>query len=66
MSMHIYKITFIKNKIDSCKISDDTVMEGSFTCQKHNGFLIYALIKAKNETKAQERANELVKQISST
>jgi hypothetical protein len=41
-------------------------MEGSFTCQKHNGFLIYALIKAENETKAQERANELVKQTSST
>jgi len=40
-------------------------MEGNYTCQQHNGFLIYALIKAENEAKAQERANELVKQISS-
>ena len=62
--MHIYKIAFVKNKIDSCKIADDTIMEGSFTCQKHNGFLIYALIKAETEAKARDRAIELVKEIS--
>ena len=65
VAMHIYKITFVKNKIDSCKVADDTIMEGNYTCQQHNGFLIYALIKAENEAKAQERAVELVKQISS-
>ena len=62
--MHIYKITFVKNKLDSCKVADDTVMEGTFTYQKHNGFLIYALIKADNEAKAREKAAELVAHIS--
>ena len=61
--MHIYKITFVKNKMDSCKIADDTIMEGGFTYEKHNGFLIYALIKAKSDAKAWEKANELIKQI---
>ena len=63
-AMQIYKVTFIKNKIDSCKVSADTIMEGSFTCEKHNGFLIYALIKAESETKAREKALELVEQVS--
>ena len=61
--MQIYKITFVKNKIDSCRIANDTILEGSFTVEKHNGFLIYALIKAENEDQAREKTFELVKQI---
>jgi len=63
MANHIYKITFIKNKIDSCKIADDTVMDGNCTYQKHNDFLIYALIRAETEEKAQEKASELIGQV---
>jgi hypothetical protein len=61
--MHIYKITFIDNKIDSCKISTNTEMEGSYTYQQHNGRMIYVLIKADNEIQAKEKATELAHQI---
>jgi len=64
--MHIYKITFVKNKIDSCRLADNIIMEGRYTCEKHNGFLIHALIKAENEAKAREKASELIRQILST
>ncbi|PQJ08953.1 hypothetical protein CJD36_021325 [Flavipsychrobacter stenotrophus] len=63
--MLIYKVTFIKNKIDSCRLSVNTIMEGSYTCEQHNGFLIYALIKAENEAKARGKALELIEQVSS-
>lgn len=62
--MHIYKITFIKNKIDQCKISDETKMEGDISFEKHHQFLIYALIKAESEPRARERAKELIDEIS--
>jgi hypothetical protein len=62
--MPIYKITFVKNKIDSCKIVYDTITED--TCEKHNGFLIYALVSAESEIKAREKADRLIKQIIST
>jgi hypothetical protein len=62
--MHLYKITFVKNKIDSCRVGDEIVMEGNFTYQKHNGFLIYMLVKAESESKAREKATELIERIS--
>jgi len=62
--MHIYKITFVKNKIDLCKIADETIMEGDCIFEQHKGFLIYALVKAENETKAKERATNLIEHIS--
>lgn len=57
--LHIYKITFVKNKIDSCKLADDIVLSENLTYQEYNGQLIFALIKAESETKAKEKAGEI-------
>lgn len=38
-------------------------MEGGYTCEKHNGFLIYALVKAETEADARVKADELIKQV---
>lgn len=59
--MLIYKVTFVKNKIDSCRaIVRSPVFEGDVMYEAHNNLLIYALIKAENETQAMDRANRLV------
>ena len=58
--MHIYKITFVKNKIDSCKLVHGTIAED--ICQRHNGFLIYAIVRAETEIKAREKGDKLIKE----
>lgn len=59
-NLHVYKVTFLKNQIDSCKLADDIFLEEGVSYQEYKGQLIYALIKAESETVAKEKANEIV------
>jgi len=58
-NLRVYKITFLKNHIDSCKLAEDTAQDKGNTYQEYNGQLIYALIRAENETAAKEKASEI-------
>lgn len=55
----VYKVTFLKNQIESCKLAEDTSRDKGNTYQEYNGQLIFALIRAENETAAKEKANEI-------
>jgi hypothetical protein len=58
--MQIYRITFIKNKADLCKIVNDTIKEGDITYEQYKGFLIYALVRAEDDAEARKKATELL------
>lgn len=59
--MPVYKFTFVKNKIDSCKIIDKhVVFEGELMYVTHNKLLIYALVKSEDEIHAIKRINRLI------
>ncbi len=62
--MKVFKVTFIKNKIDSCKeLEHPPRMPSATVIERHNGLLIYALIQAKSEREALEIADGLVKEL---
>ena len=62
--MHIFKLTFVKNEIDSCKVAHDAILDGNFACEEHHGYLIHALIKADSEDKARDKAREIAALVS--
>jgi hypothetical protein len=60
--MLVYKITFVKNRIESCNIAEQKAMKESYIIQQYNGSLIHAFIKAESMEVAQARALELISQ----
>ncbi len=57
--LNVYKVTFVKNKVDSCKVVSDTAAGDNDAYEEYKGQLIYALIKAENESGAREKAEEI-------
>ena len=62
LNMNIYKIIFAKNAIVDCQVVDRKIKLNSDCLYEHaNGNLIYALIKAKNESEAITKSNEIIR-----
>lgn len=59
--LRVYKVTFLKNQIESCKPAEDSSPGNGNTYQEYNGQLIYALINAESESAAKEKASEIAK-----
>jgi hypothetical protein len=59
--MLVYKITFVKNSINSCRVINKyPQFDGHVVYESHNNRLIYALIKAENEPQALQDAERLI------
>lgn len=57
--LHVYKVTFVKNQVDSCKLAEDISFGDNVTYQEYKGQLIHAFIKAESEAVAKEKAGEI-------
>jgi hypothetical protein len=58
----IYKITFVKNSIASCRLADDAEIKGDVEVERYKDLLIHAMIKAADEAEAKAKAEELIKE----
>jgi len=62
--MNIYKLTFARNKVFTCKeVSDRYSLNGIYHYEHKNGKLIYAIVKADSEPKALILVDTILKEI---
>ena len=60
--MKVFKVIFAKNEVMTCS-EVNVNLEGNYDYEHDRGQLIYALIKAENETDAVCKSYEIVKEL---
>jgi hypothetical protein len=61
MTTNTYKVSFVNNEIFSLKLAEGSYnLIGDMYYYKNKGFLVYAIIKAKDETEARNKAINLI------
>jgi hypothetical protein len=58
--MQVYKITFSNNEVLACTLFYGRDIEGQYSCEHHNGYLIYALVKASSEEEALKISQKII------
>ena len=58
--MQVYKITFSNNAVLACTPFYGRDIDGQYSYEHHNGYLIYALVKASSEEEALKICEQII------
>jgi hypothetical protein len=63
IAVNIFKINFARNEVISCQAVDYVFFNGEYYYEHNNGRLIYALVRASDESKAIAMTGKIVQEV---